>query len=139
MESATAQQSQAAPPPRLRERYEQEVLPDLLRKFRYSTPMQAPRLQKIVLNMGVGEARQNAKLLEAPNNAGWLIVKLDTIVPGDARKTPEAVAGARGSIARIVGREYAEQFARAVRDAVGVKTDAAALARVRADLTGNGN
>lgn len=96
-------------------------------------PAQAP------LALMFSMAQGNAKLLEAPNNAGWLIVKLDTIVPGDARKTPEAVAGARGSIARIVGREYAEQFARAVRDAVGVKTDAAALARVRADLTGNGN
>ncbi len=84
-------------------------------------------------------AKGNAKLLEAPNNAGWMIVKLDTIIPGNAAGTPEAVAGARGSIARIVGREYAEQFARAVRIAVGVKTDAAALAKVRADLAGNGN
>lgn len=84
-------------------------------------------------------AQGNAKLLEAPNNAGWLIVKLNTIVPGNAAKVPEAIAGARGSIARLVGREYAEQFARAVRNTVGVKTDAAALARVRADLTGNGN
>ncbi|USU09446.1 SurA N-terminal domain-containing protein [Sphingomonadaceae bacterium OTU29MARTA1] len=84
-------------------------------------------------------AKGNAKLLEAPNNAGWMIVKLDTIIPGNAAGTPEAVAGARGSIARIVGREYAEQFARAVRNAVGVKTDAAALAKVRADLAGNGN
>jgi len=65
MESATATQSQVAPPPRLRERYEQEVLPALIGKFGYSTPMQAPRLQKIVLNMGVGEAKQNAKMLEA--------------------------------------------------------------------------
>ena len=86
---------------------------------------------------GQGDAANNAKLLEAPNNAGWLIVKLDTIVPGNAAGTPAAVAGARGSIARVVGREYAEQFARAVRNAVGVKTDAAALARVRADLAGN--
>ncbi len=65
MEAATATQSQAAPPPRLRERYEQEVKPALIERFGYSTPMQAPRLQKIVLNMGVGEARQNAKLFEA--------------------------------------------------------------------------
>jgi large subunit ribosomal protein L5 len=65
MEAATTTKSQAAPPPRLRERYEQEVKPALIRKFGYSTPMQAPRLEKIVLNMGVGEARQNAKLLEA--------------------------------------------------------------------------
>jgi large subunit ribosomal protein L5 len=65
MEAATTPQSQAAPPPRLRERYEQEVAPALTRKFGYSTPMQLPRLRKIVLNMGVGEAKQNAKMLEA--------------------------------------------------------------------------
>jgi large subunit ribosomal protein L5 len=65
MEAATTTQAQAAPPPRLRELYEQEVKPALIEKFGYTTPMQAPRLQKIVLNMGVGEARQNAKLLEA--------------------------------------------------------------------------
>jgi large subunit ribosomal protein L5 len=65
MEAATTTQAQAAPPPRLRERYEQDVKPALIDKFGYATPMQAPRLQKIVLNMGVGEARQNAKMLEA--------------------------------------------------------------------------
>jgi large subunit ribosomal protein L5 len=64
MEAATVQ-SQAAPPPRLRERYEQDVKPALIEKFGYSTPMQAPRLQKITLNMGLGEAKQNAKMLEA--------------------------------------------------------------------------
>jgi peptidyl-prolyl cis-trans isomerase D len=84
-------------------------------------------------------AKGNARLLEAPNNEGWLIVKLDTIVPGNAAAVPQSVAGARGSLARTVGREYAEQFARAVRGVVGVKTDAAALAKVRADLTGTGN
>jgi large subunit ribosomal protein L5 len=62
--TATAQ-SKAAPPPRLRERYEQEILPALIDSFGYSTPMQAPRLSKITLNMGVGEAKQNAKALEA--------------------------------------------------------------------------
>ncbi|MCP3733336.1 SurA N-terminal domain-containing protein [Sphingomonas sp. RP10(2022)] len=96
---------------------------------------QVPPALALMFSMTKG----NAKLLEAPNNAGWLIVKLDTIVPGNAAGTPAAVAGARGSIARVVGREYAEQFARAVRNTVGVKTDAAALARVRADLTGTGN
>jgi large subunit ribosomal protein L5 len=65
MEATAAPQSQAAPPPRLRERYEQDVLPELTRKFGYSTPMQAPRLEKITLNMGLGEAKQNAKMLEA--------------------------------------------------------------------------
>jgi large subunit ribosomal protein L5 len=65
MEASATVQSQAAPPPRLRERYEQEVLPELTRKFGYSTPMQVPRLQKITLNMGLGEAKQNAKMMEA--------------------------------------------------------------------------
>jgi large subunit ribosomal protein L5 len=65
MEAATTTQSQAAPPPRLRERYEQDVAPALMRKFGYSSAMELPRLQKIVLNMGVGEAKQNAKMLEA--------------------------------------------------------------------------
>ncbi len=65
MEATATPQSQAAPPPRLRERYEQDVLPALIEKFGYSTPMRAPRLQKITLNMGLGEAKQNAKMLEA--------------------------------------------------------------------------
>ncbi len=65
MEATVTEQSQAAPPPRLRERYEQEVLPALTQKFGYSTPMRAPCLQKITLNMGLGEAKQNAKMLEA--------------------------------------------------------------------------
>ena len=64
MEAATVQ-SQAAPPPRLRERYENEVAPALTGKFGYTTPMQVPRLEKITLNMGLGEAKQNAKMLEA--------------------------------------------------------------------------
>jgi large subunit ribosomal protein L5 len=65
MEAATTPQSQAAPPARLRERYEQDVVPALTKKFGYTSAMQVPRLQKIVLNMGVGEAKQNAKMLEA--------------------------------------------------------------------------
>ena len=65
MEATATAQTQAAPPPRLRERYEQEVLPALTSKFGYSTPMQAPRLEKITLNMGLGEAKQNDKMLEA--------------------------------------------------------------------------
>ncbi len=65
MEATATAQSQAAPPPRMRERYEQDVLPALTRKFGYSTPMQAPRLVKITLNMGLGEAKQDAKMLEA--------------------------------------------------------------------------
>ena len=65
MEATTTVQSQAAPPPRLRERYEQDVHPALMKKFGYSSPMQVPRVTKVTLNMGLGEAKQDAKMLEA--------------------------------------------------------------------------
>jgi len=66
MEAATTeQQTQAAPPPRLRELYDNEVKPALIERFGYSTPMAAPTLEKITLNMGIGEAKQNTQMLEA--------------------------------------------------------------------------
>jgi large subunit ribosomal protein L5 len=65
MEAATEQQKQAAPPPRLREAYENELRPKLIERYGYSTPMRAPTLEKITLNMGVGEAKQDTKMLEA--------------------------------------------------------------------------
>ncbi len=49
---------------RLRDLYVQEVAPQLAEKFHYKSPMQIPRLSKIVLNMGLGEAIQNVKILE---------------------------------------------------------------------------
>src|SRR5919201_883644 len=50
---------------RLRERYENDIRPQLVREFGYSSPMQAPRLNKVVINVGMGEAIQNAKALDA--------------------------------------------------------------------------
>ena len=52
-------------PPRLKERYEQEIRASLRDRFDYSSGMEVPRLQKITLNMGVGEAKQATKMLEA--------------------------------------------------------------------------
>ena len=50
--------------PRLKERYDEQVKGQLIERFGYSTPMRAPRVQKITLNMGVGEAKTNAKALD---------------------------------------------------------------------------
>jgi large subunit ribosomal protein L5 len=50
---------------RLKTRYLQEIRPSLIERFGYSTVMQAPKLQKITLNMGVGDARQDSKVLKA--------------------------------------------------------------------------
>jgi large subunit ribosomal protein L5 len=49
----------------LRQRYHDEVVPALLKEFGYENPMQVPRLSKVVLNIGLGEALQNAKALDA--------------------------------------------------------------------------
>ncbi len=53
---------------RLREQYVSTIRPDLMKQFDYSNIMQAPRLDKIVINMGVGEASQDRKLIEGPVN-----------------------------------------------------------------------
>ncbi len=50
---------------RLKDRYKQEIRPKLMESFGYSSIMQAPKLTKITLNMGVGEAKQDSKMLEA--------------------------------------------------------------------------
>ena len=50
--------------PRMKEKYRAEVVPALMERFEYANPHQVPRLEKIVVNMGVGVATQDAKLLE---------------------------------------------------------------------------
>lgn len=51
--------------PRLREKYEKEIAGVLMQKFGYKSSMQVPKLEKVVINMGVGDARENAKALDA--------------------------------------------------------------------------
>jgi large subunit ribosomal protein L5 len=50
---------------RLKTRYNEEIRQQLIERFGYSTPMQAPKLEKITLNMGLGEAKQDSKILDA--------------------------------------------------------------------------
>jgi large subunit ribosomal protein L5 len=63
MEAAATDQAKV--PPRLKERYEQEIRGRLKDRFGYSSSMQVPRVHKITLNMGVGEAKQDSKMMEA--------------------------------------------------------------------------
>ena len=60
---------------RLMERYQNEVVKSLMEKFNYSSRMQAPKIEKIVLNIGVGDAVSNSKLLDEAVN----IAKLNSI------------------------------------------------------------
>ncbi len=50
---------------RLKTKYNDEIRPALMQRFGYKTPMQAPRITKITVNMGVGDAKQDSKMLEA--------------------------------------------------------------------------
>jgi large subunit ribosomal protein L5 len=83
-----------APPPRLKERYATEVAPALREEFGYSNVMQIPGLSKIVVNMGVGEAARDAKLIDGA-------VRDLTIITGQK----PAVARARKSVAQFKLRE----------------------------------
>ncbi|WP_085520761.1 50S ribosomal protein L5 [Tuberibacillus sp. Marseille-P3662] len=49
---------------RLKEKYENEIVPALMEKFNYSSVMEAPKIEKVIVNMGIGEAAQNPKLLD---------------------------------------------------------------------------
>src|SRR5437868_3593473 len=60
-----ATMTETAPPARLKARYLEEIRPELIGRFGYTSVMQAPRLEKITLNMGVGEAKQDSKALKA--------------------------------------------------------------------------
>ncbi|MEA2384995.1 MAG: large subunit ribosomal protein [Solirubrobacteraceae bacterium] len=79
---------------RLKQRYIEEIRPALIDRFGYSTPMRAPRLLKITLNMGVGDAKQDSKVLDAASE------QLGTI----AGQQP-SVRRARKSIAQFKVRE----------------------------------
>jgi len=51
--------------PRMKDKYLAEAAPQLMKKFSYKSPMQIPRIDKIIVNVGCGEARDNAKILDA--------------------------------------------------------------------------
>jgi len=53
---------------RLFEKYQKEIVPVLKQKFNYKSPMQVPKLEKVVINMGVGDAKENPKAIDAAVN-----------------------------------------------------------------------
>src|SRR5213592_227982 len=65
MEATTTEAQRAAPPPRLRDRFESEVVERLTARFGYRNRMEVPRLEKVTVNMGIGDAKQSTPVLEA--------------------------------------------------------------------------
>jgi peptidyl-prolyl cis-trans isomerase D len=81
--------------------------------------------------------RGKAKMIPAPQNRGWLIVYVDTIVPGDAAKGPEEVEKARGELTAGLGDEYAQQLVGAIRASLKIRRNETALAKLKGELAGN--
>lgn len=74
--------------PRLKDKYLQEVLPAMQQEFGYQNVMEVPRIVKVVVNVGLGEALQNAKALDAASNDIMLITGQKPIV----RKARKSIA-----------------------------------------------
>ena len=81
--------SSGGPLPRLKEKYRNEVLPKMIKEFSYRNQMQVPRLDRVVVNVGMGEAIQNAKLLESAVTELALIAGQKPVVT----KAKKAIAG----------------------------------------------
>ena len=64
MSTSTTEAAEARPLPRLKQRYREEIVPGLREQFGYANVMQVPGLTKIVVNMGVGEAARDSKLID---------------------------------------------------------------------------
>ena len=111
-------------------------IPDVARGQANSLPETDPKRAPLMMLFSM--KAKTAKMLEAPGKAGWYIVYLDHVQPGDARGVPQLVEQARSELGQITAREYAQQFGEAVRRQLGVKKNAKALADVKAGLTGHG-
>lgn len=74
---------------RLKEKYVNEIVPSLMQKYNYTSVMQTPKLEKIVINIGVGDATTNSKLLDAAVNELELITGAKPVVT----KAKKSIAG----------------------------------------------
>ena len=74
---------------RLKEKYVNEIVPNLTKKYNYSSVMQVPKLEKIVINIGVGDATTNSKLLDAAVNELELITGAKPVIT----KAKKSIAG----------------------------------------------
>ncbi|WP_447987614.1 50S ribosomal protein L5 [Nitrospira sp. Nam74] len=75
--------------PRLRETYRNQIVPALMKEFGYKNPMQVPKVERVVLNVGMGEAIQNVKLLESAVTELGIITGQRPVVT----KAKKAIAG----------------------------------------------
>ena len=84
---------------RLKEKYNNEIVPSLREKYNYASIMEVPKLEKIVVNMGVGDATNNAKLLEAAMKDMEIITGQKPV----ATKAKKAIAGFKVREGQAIG------------------------------------
>ncbi len=83
----------------LKEKYTKQIVPELMEKYKYTTVMNVPKLDKIVINIGTGDATTNAKLLEAAMNELELITGQKPV----ATKAKKAIAGFKLRAGQAIG------------------------------------
>jgi len=125
---------------RLRDRYRNEIVPAMMREQGYKNPMQVPRLEKIVLNVSLGEAIQNQKALEATTNDLALITGQRPVVT--RAKKPIAAFKLRAGMAigvmvTLRGERMWEFFDRLVNGALPRVRDFQGVPRKAFDGRGN--
>jgi large subunit ribosomal protein L5 len=84
---------------RLKEKYVNEVIPSLTKEYQYKTVMEVPKIEKIVVNMGVGDATSNSKLLEAAVHDLELITGAKAVVT----KAKKSIAGFKVREGQAIG------------------------------------
>ena len=84
---------------RIKEKYKNEIVPNLIKKHNYNTIMEVPKLEKIVVNMGVGDATGNSKLLEAAVKDLSLITGQKPVVT----KAKKSIAGFKVREGQAIG------------------------------------
>ena len=87
---AEAAKSEPRVPPRLKEMYRKDVVPALMKEFGYRNPMQVPKLDRIVLNVGMGEAIQNVKLLEGAAAELGVIAGQRPVITKAKKRSPDS-------------------------------------------------
>ena len=83
----------------LKEKYTKEIVPSMMEKYKYTTVMNVPKLGKIVVNIGTGDATTNSKLLEAAMNELELITGQKPV----ATKAKKAIAGFKLRAGQSIG------------------------------------
>ncbi|MCI5702460.1 MAG: 50S ribosomal protein L5 [Erysipelotrichaceae bacterium] len=83
----------------LKEKYTKEIVPSMMEKYKYTTVMNVPKLEKIVVNIGTGDATTNSKLLEAAMNELELITGQKPV----ATKAKKAIAGFKLRAGQSIG------------------------------------